>query len=197
MVTAQRHIILESKPYRWTREEYYRMGEIGFFEDKRVELIEGEVIDMSPIYSPHATSVTLAGEVLREIFGKGWVVREEKPLSLGIDSDPEPDIALVEGKARDFKDAHPTMASLVIEVADSSLSYDRNRKASLYAKAGIQDYWILNLHDRQIEVHRRPIADATAEFGFSYGDKMIFKEDDSVRLLVRPNASIAVADLLP
>jgi Uma2 family endonuclease len=173
------------------------MGEIGFFEDKRVELIEGEVIEMSPIYSPHATSVTLAGEVLREIFGKGWVVREEKPLSLGVNSDPEPDIALVAGKARDFKDAHPTTAALVIEVADSSLSYDRSRKVSLYAKAGIPDYWILNLQDRQIEVHRRSIADATAEFGFSYGDKMIFKEGDSVRPLAKPKVSIAVADLLP
>jgi len=91
MATAQRHIIPESRPYRWTREEYYKMGEIGFFEDKRVELIEGEVIEMSPIYSPHTTSVTLAGEVLREIFGKGWIVREEKPLSLGINSDPEPE----------------------------------------------------------------------------------------------------------
>jgi Uma2 family endonuclease len=197
MATAQRHIVPESRPYRWTREEYYKMGEIGFFEDKRVELIEGEVIEMSPIYSPHATSVTLAGEVLREIFGKGWVIREEKPLSLGANSDPEPDIALVAGKIRDFEKAHPSTAALVIEVADSSLSYDRTRKASLYAKAGIPDYWFLNLQGRQIEVHRRPIADGAAEFGFSYGDKMIFKEGDSVRPLAKPKASIAVADLLP
>jgi len=197
MSTARRHIIPESRPYRWTREEYYKIGEIGFFEDKRVELIEGEVIEIGPIYGPHATSVTLAGDVLRAIFGKGWVVREEKPLSLGDDSDPEPDIALVEGKARDFKDAHPTTAALVIEVADSSLLYDRSRKARLYAKSGILDYWILNLQDRQIEVHRRPIADAASEFGFSYGDKMIFKEDDSVTPIARPDVSIAVADLLP
>ncbi len=197
MATAQRYIIPEPRPYQWTREEYYKMGELGFFDDKRVELIEGRVFEMSPIYSPHATSVTLAGEVLREIFGRGWVVREEKPLSLGTNSDPEPDIALVAGKTRDFKDAHPTTAALVIEVADSSLSYDRNHKASLYAKAGIADYWIVNLQDRQIEVHRRPISDANAEFGFSYGDKMIFKEGDSAKPLAKPKASIAVADLLP
>ncbi len=197
MATAQRHVIPEPRPYRWTREEYYKLGELGFFDDKRVELIEGEVIEMSPIYSPHATSVTLAGDVLREIFGKGWVVREEKPLSLGINSDPEPDLALIAGKPRDFKEAHPSTAALVIEVADSSLLYDRNRKASLYAKAGIADYWIVNLQDRQVEVHRRPIADANAEFGFSYGDKLIFLEDDSVKPLAKPKASIAVADLLP
>lgn len=198
MVTAQKHILIpESRPYRWTREQYYRMGEIGLFEDKRVELIEGEVMEMSPIYSPHATSVTLAREVLLEIFAKGWLVREEKPLSLGNDSEVEPDIALVEGKARDFKDSHPEKAALLIEVADSSLSYDRNQKASLYAKAGIQDYWILNLQDRQIEVHRRPIDDDKAKFGSSYGDKMIFKEGDSIAPLVKPDVSIAVADLLP
>ncbi|HKQ76319.1 MAG TPA: Uma2 family endonuclease [Blastocatellia bacterium] len=197
MATAQRHIISESRPYQWTREEYYKMDEFGFFDDKRVELIEGEVIEMSPINSPHATSVTLSGEVLREIFGKGWVVREEKPLSFGINSDPEPDIAVVAGKIRDFEEAHPSTAALVIEVADSSLIYDRTRKATLYAKAGIADYWILNLQDRQIEVHRRPIADANAEFGFSYGDKMIFKEGDSVKPLAKPKASIEVADLLP
>lgn len=197
MVTAQRYVTPESKPYRWTREEYYKMGEIGLFDDKRVELIEGEVIEMSPVYSSHATSVTLTGEILREIFGKGWVVREEKLLSLGANSDPEPDIALVAGKIRDFEKAHPSTAALVIEVSDSSLSYDRTRKASLYAKAGIPDYWVLNLFDRQLEVHRRPIADSSAEFGFSYGDKMIFKEGDSVRPLAKPKASIAVADLLP
>ncbi|MGE0128509.1 MAG: Uma2 family endonuclease [Blastocatellales bacterium] len=200
MATAQRHIIPEPRPYQpyqWTREEYYKMGELGFFNDKRVELIEGRVIEMSPIYSPHMTSVTLADDVLRAVFGKGWVVRIQGPLSLGVNSDPEPDVAVVAGKARDFKDAHPTTAALVIEVADSSLPYDRNHKASLYAKAGIPDYWILNLPDRQIEVHRRQIADATAEFGFSYGDKMIFKEGDSVKPLAKPKASIAVADLLP
>jgi Uma2 family endonuclease len=197
MSTPQTQIITEPKPHRWTREEYYKMGEQGFFEGQRVELIEGEVIEMSPVYAPHATSVTGSAEVLREVFGKGWVIREEKPLGLGINSDPEPDVAVVAGKLGDFKDAHPATAALVIEVADSSLSYDRTYKASLYAKAGITDYWIVNLQERQIEVHRRPIVDANARFGFSYADKMIFKEDDPVKPLAKPKASIAVADLLP
>lgn len=197
MSTPQAQIITVPRPHRWTREEYYKMGEEGFFQDQRVELIEGEVIEMSPVYAPHATSVTATAEVLRAVFGKGWVIREEKPLGLGINSDPEPDVAVVAGKLGDFKDAHPTTAALVIEVADSSLSYDRTQKASLYAKAGITDYWIVNLQERQIEVHRRPIVDANARFGFGYADKMIFKEGDSVKPLAKPKASIAVADLLP
>ncbi len=197
MSTPQTQIVTEPKPHRWTREEYYKMGEQGFFQDRRVELIEGEVIEMSPVYAPHVTSVMATTEILREVFGKGWLIREEKPLGLGINSDPEPDVVVVAGKRGDFKDAHPTTAALIIEVADSSLSYDRTYKASLYAKAGITDYWIVNLQERQIEVYRRPMVDANARFGFSYADKMIFKEGDSVKPLVKPKAAIAVADLLP
>ncbi|MCI0525786.1 MAG: Uma2 family endonuclease [Acidobacteria bacterium] len=197
MSTPQTQIITEPKPHRWTREEYYKMGEQGFFQDRRVELIEGEVIEMSPVYAPHVTSVMATTEILREVFGKGWLIREEKPLGLGINSDPEPDVVVVAGKRSDFKAAHPTTAALIIEVADSSLSYDRTYKASLYAKAGIADYWIVNLQERQIEVYRRPMVDANARFGFSYADKMIFKEGDSVKPLAKPKAAIAVADLLP
>ena len=182
---ALKQAFTEPTPYQWTREEYYKMGELGFFKQKRVELIEGEVFKMSPIYSPHMTGVTLADDVLREVFGKGWVIRVQGPLSLGTNSDPEPDIAIVAGKARDFKDAHPTTAALIIEIADSSLAYDRNTKASLYAKSGIADYWIVNLRKRQVEVHRRPMADAAAKSGFTYADKMIFTEDQSISPLAK------------
>jgi Uma2 family endonuclease len=185
----------EPHPYRWTRTQYYQMGEL--LAGKRVELIEGEIIEMSPVYSPHVTGVMLTDEVLRAAFGKGWVIREEKPLSLGADSDPEPDLAVVPGKLRDYKDAHPTTAALVIEVSESTLGYDRNQKASLYAKAGIADYWVVNLVHRQVEVYRRPIADAAAPYGFSYGELSIFKEGDTVAPLAKPKVKIAVADLLP
>lgn len=197
MSTAQIAVIPEPRVHKWTREEYYKMGDAGLFNGKRVELIEGEVFEMFTLYSPHATSVTLADDVMREVFGKGWVVRIQLPITISDISEPEPDVAVVVGKARDYKDAHPSTAALIIEVADTSLAYDRGRKASLYAKAGITDYWIVNLQDRQVEVHHRSITDANAEFGFSYADKMIFKEGDSVKPLAKPKVSIAVADLLP
>lgn len=197
MATPQKYLNASPKPYRWTREEYYKLGETDFFADKRVELIEGEVIEMSPMYSPHMTSVTLADDVMREVFGKGWVVRIQGPLSLGTDSDPQPDVAVVAGKTRDFKDAHPSTAALVIEVAVSSLDYDRKQKSSLYAKAGIKDYWIINVEDEQLEVYRRPIADANGIYGFIYAQTLIFKKGDVVKPLAKSKATIAVADLLP
>jgi Uma2 family endonuclease len=197
MATPQKYLRTDPKPYRWTREQYYKMGERGILTETNVELIEGEVIQMSPIYSPHMTSVTLADDVMREVFGKGWVVRVQGPLSLGTDSDPQPDVAVVAGKVRDFKDAHPSTAALVIEVAVSSLHYDRNTKASVYAKAGIKDYWIINVEGEQLEVYRRPIADAKGEYGFIYAQTLIFKKGEFVKPLAKPKALVAVADLLP
>lgn len=197
MATAQAKIINEPRTYLWSREDYYKMSDTGLFNGKRVELIEGQVIEMSAMYGPHATAVTLADDTLREVFGKGWVVRIQLPISISGISEPEPDVAIVAGKARNFKESHPTSAALVIEVADSSLEYDRDFKGSLYAKTGIADYWIINLFHEQIEVYRRPIADDEAEFGVSYGDKLVFKRGDSVRPLAKPKATIAVADLLP
>ncbi len=200
MATASKQIkqaFSEPRPHQWTREEYYKMGEAGFFREKRVELIEGEVMEMSPIYSLHATAVTIIDEVIRRFFAKGWVVRTQNPLSLGVNSDPQPDIAIVAGKARDFKEAHPTTAALVIEIADTTLPYDRKVKGSLYAKSEIADYWIVNLQKRQVEVYRRPMIDASAKFGYSYADKKIFTEEEFVSPLAKPKTKIAVADLLP
>ena len=197
MATPQKYLNADPKPYRWTREDYYKLGEMGILTNKNVELIEGEVIEMSPIYSPHMTGVTLADDVMREVFGKGWVVRAQGPLSLGTDSDPQPDVAVVTGKTRDFRNAHPSTAALVIEVTVSSLDYDRKQKSSIYAKAGIKDYWIVNVQDEQLEVYRRPIADGNGEYGFIYAQALILKKGDVVKPLAKPKATITVADLLP
>jgi Uma2 family endonuclease len=197
MATTENEVFKQPRIHRWTHEEFYKMADMGFFEDERVELIEGQVVEMSPIYEPHATAVTLADDVLREVFGKGWVIRVQNPLSFGADSAPQPDLAVIQGKARDFKDAHPSTSALIIEIADSSLFYDRNTKASLYAKAGISDYWIINLQERQIEIYRQPVADIDADYGFSYAEISIFKEGGSVSPIAKPDAVIEVRDLLP
>jgi Uma2 family endonuclease len=173
------------------------MGDAGFFNGCRVQLVEGVVIETSPVTSEHATSTTLTADVLRNVFGRNWVIRQQAPITISKFSEPNPDITVVPGKIRDFKKAHPQTATLVIEIADVTLQYDRSQKASLYAKADIADYWIVNLLDEQVEVYRRPIADAAAEFGASYGDKLIFKSGDSVKPLAKPKAAIAVKDLLP
>ncbi|HSK71189.1 MAG TPA: Uma2 family endonuclease, partial [Pyrinomonadaceae bacterium] len=180
------------KTHLWTQEEYYRMGELGFFDGKRVELIEGEIFEMTPMKSLHMTGISLAGQVLREVFTPDFLVREQGPMSFNEITEPEPDIAVVKGKIRDFTDSHPKTALLIVEVSHTTLYFDRTKKASLYAKNKIQDYWILNLRDRRLEIYRRPIKDKNAFYGFSYAEISVFTEKDTVSPLAMPNAKIKV-----
>jgi Uma2 family endonuclease len=189
--------VAEPRVHFWNRDEYIKMTGAGLFEGRHVELIEGQVIEMSPMGSLHATAVALAGRALENAFGPGCFVRWQMPLDAGELSEPEPDIAVIQGSVRDFKESHPIMALLIVEVAETSLSYDRSAKASLYAKVGIPDYWIMNLADRQLEVHRRPAADASFPFGFGYADVKILVEGDFVSPLLTPTVKIAVSDLMP
>ncbi len=187
----------EPKIIRWTKEEYHYLAELGLFEGRRTEFLEGEIIEMPTMNSPHATGLTLIDEALREIFSKGFALRNQMPLDFGKDFETVPDIAIIKGKARDFAGSHPQTADLVVEVSDTTLRYDRTRKASLYAKNLIQDYWILNLKDKRLEVYRRPIEDETAFYSFSYAERLIFVEKDSVSPLAKPEAKIKVANVLP
>ena len=121
---------------RWTRSEYERMTEAGVLaENDRVELIGGEILAVTPQKSPHATAVSLANEALRRVLGPDMFIRVQLPLAMGDDSEPEPDITVVGGSIRDYRDAHPESAVLVIEISDSTLAFDRQVKGSLYARA--------------------------------------------------------------
>ena|SRR6185436_17439595 len=173
-----------------TREEYVRMVEAGVFEGRRVELIDGVVYEMPPQLSPHASTVMLAQEVLRDVFSSGFCLRCQMPLDVGAASMPEPDLAVVPGTPRDYYAAHPTGAALVLEVTDTSQSHDRKRKARSYARARIQDYWILNLARDVLEVYRDPVGD-------TYRTRQILRRGERIAPLARPEAPIAVTDLLP
>jgi Uma2 family endonuclease len=173
------------------------MAEVGLFEGKHVELIEGQVIEMTPTGSLHATAVALAARRLEKAFGAGYFVRWQMPLVVTQNTELEPDLAIVRGYLRDYKDSHPTTAALIVEVAESSLLHDRTKKAEIYARAGIADYWILNLNDRQLEVHRNPQASSIEPSGFAYRDVTVLTENDVVSPLGAPQEIIAVADLLP
>jgi len=189
--------ITEPRTFRWTRDEFYRLADLGCFDQRRVELIEGEIIEMPvPKQPPHVTSVSLTEDVLRIVFGTGFWIRTQSPLNLGAMSDAEPDISVVPGTPRDYTE-HPTGALLVVEVSETTLAYDRGRKGSLYAAAGIQDYWIVNLVDRQLEVYRDPVPDPNESSGFRYNTRTVFLSGQSASPLAAPAASIAVADLLP
>ncbi len=175
---------------RWTREEYERLVEQGFFSpEEKIELVDGVIYEMSPQKSVHTTAVRLADLALGLLFGVGFDIRSQMPLALGFDSEPEPDLAVVTGSPLDYLDAHPSTALLVIEVADSSLPHDR-KKASLYARAGIPEYWLENLVDWCLEVYREP-KDGV------YTLRTVLRAGDSVSPLSRPEAVIPVASLLP
>jgi Uma2 family endonuclease len=182
---------------RWTREEYERLAETGIFHpEERVELIDGELVLMTPQKSVHATAVRLVEDALRIAFGSGYDVRAQLPLALDPDSEPEPDVAVVAGAPRDYRDAHPATALLVVEVADTTLTFDRERKGSLYARAGIAEYWIVNLADRLLEVYRDPAPAPSAQYGWSYRVTQRLSPSDSVNPLATSQARIAVSDLL-
>ncbi len=180
----------------WSREEYERLALAGMFHpEERLELVDGEILKMRPQGSAHATAVTLVENALRVIFGPKYVVRVQMPLALDPDSEPEPDIAVVSGSPRDFRDGHPNSAELVVEVADTTLEFDRGRKAMLYARAGIPEYWILNVRDRQMEVHRQPTEGRLSTP--SYQHNVVLNPSQSITPLRSSQHSIPVLDLFP
>ena len=189
--------LLEPTRRRWTRDEYYRMGELGWFTGQRVELLDGEIMVLRPQGPSHATSTDRVRRVLEHALGEGVWVRMQFPVDFGSYSEPEPDVSVVTGSLEDYTSAHPTTALLVVEVSDSTLSYDRNRKASLYARAGIADYWIVNVVEGQLEVRRQPMPNPGKRYGFDYANVTILHEADIVVPLCRPQVRITVGDLLP
>lgn len=195
------HAVSIAPPQRrlFTRAEYERAAELGLFgPEERLELIGGEVIKkMTPQRSLHATGVGLSARVLARTFGDGFDVRVQLPLAVADDSEPEPDVAVVRGGPRDYLDAHPSSALLVVEIADSSLAFDRTTKASLYVSAGIAEYWVVNLLDRVLEVHRAPEPTAGQPFGHLYRNVTRYAEDGSIAPLAAPGSVVRVADLIP
>jgi Uma2 family endonuclease len=183
---------------RWTRREYDHLVELGVLhEDEPIELIGGQMVVAEPKGSPHETAVGLTADALRAAFGLGWVVREGSPVALDDESEPEPDVIVVPGRQRDYRAEHPSRPALIVEVAESSLTFDRRHKASLYARAGVADYWIVNLRRRVLEVYREPVAAPSARFAWKYRRVRILKARATVIPLAAPSATIAVADLLP
>jgi Uma2 family endonuclease len=183
---AQREVAPDRiRPLR--RVEYDRLVESGLLNDSRVELLLGALVDMSPQGPLHADVVrALAERLIREL-PERFQTRVQSPLAVSDDSEPEPDIAVV--PAADYTSAHPTMALLVVEVADSSLHKDRGVKTALYATAGIPEFWLANLTERIFEVHARPSAGR-------YTDVRRVDADGVLTSAILPALRIQVADIL-
>src|SRR5688572_16624057 len=188
----------ETNTRRFSRAEYERLIELGMFQPgEDIELIDGQLLVAEPQGAAHYTAIVKTARALGIAFGPGWYVRMEGPIGLDEDSEPEPDIAVVPGDPDDYSRAHPSRPVLTVEVADTSLAADRHRKGSLYARAGLEEYWLVNLVDRVLEVYREPVADAAAPFGWSYARRELFDGAARVAPLAAPGSSVPVSLLLP
>ena len=187
----------EIETRRWKRVEYDRLIECGFFNSgEPVELVGGQLIVAEPQGSRHFAAIRAAEEALRVAFGVGWDVRTQAPVALDEESEPEPDVAVVPGSFRDYASGHPSRLVLVVEVSESSLAFDRAHKGSLYARAGLADYWIVNLVDHVLEVYREPGRDADAPFSWRYQSLEVHGPVGTVSPLAARGAVIRVSDLL-
>jgi Uma2 family endonuclease len=183
---------------KWRRVEYERLVEAEFLgSEDRIELLGGDMIVKEPQQSPHATAIQLVHAALTMGFGSGWSVRAQMPVALDDESEPEPDVCVVPGDPRDYRDAHPAQPLLIVEVALSRLRFDREDKGSLYARAHIAVYWIVNIPARRLEIYRQPVPDDAAVFGWRYGQALTLGAEARVSPLAAPAAAINVADQLP
>jgi Uma2 family endonuclease len=164
---------------RWTKAEYYGMADLGWFKGQRVELIEGEIVVLSPQKFAHGQVADRVTELLRHAFGPDFWVRMQLPLDLGESSEPEPDVSVVRGRRESFSE-HPRTAELIVEISDTTLAYDRREKASLYASSGIADYWVVNLVQRQVHVFRDPQIDGGQSHGFGYRSMLTFLPGEQI-----------------
>lgn len=176
----------------FTVAEYDRMGETGILtEDDRVELVEGEIIEMSPIGERHAARVDALAELFHEQLQRRAIVRVQNPIQLGSFSEPQPDVVLLKRRDDFYRRAHPTADDvlLVVEVSDTTIEYDRQIKVPLYARAGIAEVWIVNLVDEQIEIYARPANDA-------YQSKREARRGETINSPGAFNVTLAVDDIL-
>jgi Uma2 family endonuclease len=144
---------------KWTINEYHRMIAAEILRDRKVELLKGEIVEMSPEGEPHAYSSDEAGEYLSQLLGKRAKIRYAKPITLPNDSEPEPDLAIVQRLGRDYREHHPYAENIfwLIEYANSSLEKDLEIKSKIYAEAGILEYWVVNLKKLHLVVFREPL----------------------------------------
>jgi Uma2 family endonuclease len=182
--------VTEPRPYRFSVEEFLKMGELGVFEeDARLELTEGEVIEMPPIGPGHATVVDRLNELFVVTYRDAALVRTQNPSIVGPRSLPRPDLALV--RRLDYSTRHPTPEDvlLLVEVSDTTLRYDRERKVPLYARHGIAEVWLVDLAGQIVTAYGDP-----GDKG--YRSARTYRRGDRLSPLAFPDRPLAVDDVL-
>src|SRR5262245_48125704 len=181
----------------WTRLEYERLIDLGMFRPgERLELIDGQLLVREPQGRRHAAAIRRVLDALRRALGNDWQIDSQLPIALDDASEPEPDVSVVPRDPAAYRDAHPSRALLIVEVAETSYRIDRQYKASLYARASVPEYWIIDLAHETLEVHRGPEASPATLYGWTYATVEVLGPQASVTPLVA-TAPIRVVDLLP
>ena len=176
---------------RWTRAEYDRLIELGVFQPgERLELLDGWLVLREPQGTGHSAAIRRVLAVLRRTLGEEWQIDSQLPVALDDLSEPEPDVFVVPRDPNNYLDEHPSHPLLIVEVAASSYRIDHEYKASLYARASLPEYWIVDLVHEAVEVHRE-------RHGWHYRSVETLRPPASVAPLLAPDHSIAVTDLLP
>ena len=184
---------------RFTIQEYHRLIDMGFFQvEDRVELISGEIVNMVSKGKPDTVCCSLLNRELLKLVGDLAIVRCQDPIVLPNHSEPEPDFAIAGNRDDNYLANHPTPEDilLIIEIADSSLQYDREVKLNLYAQHGMAHYWIFNLLENQLEVYQAPYQKYQSK-NFHYRQKQIFLPDDSVTLPGFEDAKLELSKVFP
>ncbi len=183
---------------RFTIAEYHRLIELGFFrEDDRVELIRGEIVQMAAKGTSHSVCSTRLYRELFKLVAEKAILRGQEPIIIADDSEPEPDLVVVRNRLDEYLEAHPSPSDvlLVIEISNSTLKYDQDVKLSLYAEAGISDYWIFNLVDNYLECYSEPYQALQGKFG--YRRKVIYLPNESVYLPCFPDLVVDLSKVFP
>lgn len=164
-----------------------------FAENDRVQLLEGILLTKMAMSAQHATSASLINQSLAKLLPGKWHIGIQQPVTM-ISSEPEPDLAIIQGEIRDYSQHHPSGSDvgLVIEVADTSLQMDREQKLPIYSRAGIAEYWIINLNENNVEVYSDPQHDKA-----EYASKKIVTDSLSITLEGQPLGGLKVSDILP
>lgn len=175
---------------QWTVEDYHQILKMGLLDDRPVELLAGEIVTMSPEAEPHAFFSRTAGQYLTRLLGDRALVSPAKPITLPNQSEPEPDLAIVQPLGREYLSHHPYPENVfwVIEYANTSLEKDSTVKYHIYAEAGIPEYWLVNLQTRELIIHRDPR-------GRDYGSKRTLK-DGTISPLAFPDVTIPVETII-
>ena len=188
-------VLAEPKTRRWTAAEYHQLSDLGILNpDEKTELIDGQILLMAAKGTPHTTALRLLAGLFDDLLkpDRSTCIITQDPIQLNDSSEPEPDLVIVKGRILDYTKHHPYPEDihLVVEIADSTLKQDCQVKDQLYASAGISEYWVVDLKNRQINIFRNPNLTG-------YAERLILSEPNKFSPLAFPQISIELTSILP